>query len=325
MYARGILFGKMQYELGDHSVVKCPELGLTAEIDFKTKGWVSGTYNALGGTIRNEQTGEALFELSGLWSEEMTIKDLRNGKKDTFFDARRARPSKPQVRPLEEQDERESQKLWQKTAQAVKEKNHEVATDEKTKIEDKQREEAASRATGGVDWHPRLFRAVRADIDGEGADMEKLEWIINAQIDGATPEKQAEQVMGIYPIIPGQNTRERNIVPPNASAGNPKTAGKPASDDRPGDLIDFGQISQNDDAASAPKLDSKPATNIHDTSTNANSIHDMLESTGHKSDGPLIDFTGDMKKDLPPAKGPPPAMKRTETEESSDAFYDAQS
>lgn len=77
MYARGILFGKMKYELGDHSFVRCPELGLVADIEFKTKGWVSGTYNAIGGIIRNEQTGESLFELSGLWSDEMVLKDLR--------------------------------------------------------------------------------------------------------------------------------------------------------------------------------------------------------------------------------------------------------
>ena len=77
MYARGILFGKMKYELGDHSVVRCPELGLVADIEFKTKGWVGGTYNAIGGVIRNENTGQTLYELSGLWSEEMFIKETK--------------------------------------------------------------------------------------------------------------------------------------------------------------------------------------------------------------------------------------------------------
>lgn len=77
MYARGILFGNMKYELGDHSVVRCPELGLTADVDFKVKGWVGGTYNAIGGTIKNEKTGQVLFEISGLWSEEMFVRDLR--------------------------------------------------------------------------------------------------------------------------------------------------------------------------------------------------------------------------------------------------------
>jgi hypothetical protein len=76
MYARGILFGKMKYELGDHSYVRCPENHLVADIEFKTKGYFSGTYNAIGGTIKNEQTGEVLYELSGLWNGEMDIKDV---------------------------------------------------------------------------------------------------------------------------------------------------------------------------------------------------------------------------------------------------------
>lgn len=76
MYARGILFGKMKYELGDHSFVRCPELGLVADVEFKTKGYFGGTYNAIGGTIKNEK-GETLFELSGMWSGEMVCKDLK--------------------------------------------------------------------------------------------------------------------------------------------------------------------------------------------------------------------------------------------------------
>lgn len=70
----------MKYELGDHSFVRCSELGLVADIEFKTKGWVGGTYNAIGGFIKNERTGENLFELSGLWSDEMAIKNLKVGQ-----------------------------------------------------------------------------------------------------------------------------------------------------------------------------------------------------------------------------------------------------
>jgi hypothetical protein len=77
MYARGILFGKMKYELGDHSYVRCPELGLSADMEFKTKGWVSGTYNVIGGTIKNDRAGEVLYELSGMWTGEMFIKDMK--------------------------------------------------------------------------------------------------------------------------------------------------------------------------------------------------------------------------------------------------------
>lgn len=76
MYARGILFGKMKYELGDHSFVRCPEQHLAADIEFKTKGYFGGTYNAIGGTIKNTKTDETLFEIHGSWNGEMTIKNL---------------------------------------------------------------------------------------------------------------------------------------------------------------------------------------------------------------------------------------------------------
>lgn len=283
MYARGILFGKMKYELGDHSFVRCPELDLTADVDFKTKGWVGGTYNAIGGAIKRESTGEVLYELSGLWSEEMFIKDVATGHKEMFFNATKAKPSAPQVRPIPEQDERESQRLWEKTAKAVKERNHEVATDEKTKIEDRQREEAASRAQDDVEWHPRLFRRVQGGPGGLEEGEEDLEWIINATVDStAPPEKQTEQILAIYPIVDGQELDKSNAIPPHKGA-------KPTANDvQPNanaeeSLIDFG------DQAPAPQ----------EPPTKNNEITDLLTSTGKPSEGPLLDFTDDLKKDLP--------------------------
>lgn len=99
-----------------------------------------------------------------------------------FFDATHSKPTAPLVRPIAEQEERESQRLWEKTATAVKERNHEVATDEKTKIEDRQREEAAARAQDNVEWHPRLFRRIQGGPGGHEEGEEDLEWIINANM-----------------------------------------------------------------------------------------------------------------------------------------------
>ncbi|KAK4097524.1 Oxysterol-binding protein, partial [Parathielavia hyrcaniae] len=292
MYARGILFGKMKYELGDHSFVRCPETGLSADIDFKTKGWVSGTYNAIGGFIKNDHTGEILYELSGLWSEEMFIRDVKTGQKEMFFNALRSRPSPPVCRPLAEQEERESQRLWAKTAQAVKDRNHELATEEKTKIEEAQREEAAKRANDGVEWHPRLFRRVRGGPGGPEEGEEDLEWIINATIDGATPEKQAAQIMAIYPIVKGQKFNTQNAIPPRASQSDPSARPKEL-DGGQDDLIDFGDDS--------PAPQQEPSTTTH-----------------RAKNGPLIDFHDDMKKDLPGS------AKRADSTESDDEFVDAQ-
>jgi oxysterol-binding protein-related protein 8 len=184
MYARGILFGKMKYELGDHSYVRCPETNLTADIEFKTKGYFSGTYNAVGGVIRNEQTGETLYELCGLWSGEMYIKDVVTGHKELLFNATNAKHAPPLSRPLEEQTERESQKLWHETVLAVNARDHEKATDEKSKIEDRQREEASRRAAEGWEWRPKLFRSVRSG-PGESEEGEgDLDWILSATMYG---------------------------------------------------------------------------------------------------------------------------------------------
>lgn len=182
MYARGILFGKMKYELGDHSYIKCAENHLSADIEFKVKGWVSGGYNAIGGTIKNDKTGETYYELSGMWTGEMWAKDLRTGKKIPLFDATHAKHTPPKVRPLAEQGDRESQKLWQHVCKAVHVADHNVATDEKAKIEDRQRQEAQERTDQGVEWHPKLFRHVEAQPGGRDEGEEDLEWIIAANV-----------------------------------------------------------------------------------------------------------------------------------------------
>lgn len=99
-----------------------------------------------------------------------------------LFDATKASHTPPTARPLDEQEERESQKLWYNTAQAVIARDHELATDEKSKIEDRQRDEAAKRVEEGVEWHPRLFRPIQGGPGGSEEGEEGLDYILNAQM-----------------------------------------------------------------------------------------------------------------------------------------------
>lgn len=319
MYARGILFGKMKYELGDHSFVRCPELDLVADLDFKTKGWVGGTYNAIGGCIKRESTDEILYELSGLWSDEMYIKDVRTGHKEMFFNARTSKHSDPLVRPIEEQEERESQRLWQTTVQAVKDKDHERATDEKTKIEDRQRAEREARSQEGVEWKPRLFRRVQGGPGGLDEGEEDLEWIINAKIDDTTPEKQEEQIKAIYPVVAGQKSSSKHAIPPH----NPSTPAAEHPPKVPGgdDLINFsgsdnqGTTPAQPAAAEPTPVAPAPAEAVKERS-DSKDIQGMLSRTGTMApEGPLMDFTGDLKKSVP-------SMQRADTS-GDDEFHDA--
>ena len=52
MYARGILWGKMVLELGDVCTARNERNGFYADLMFKTKGYFSGTYNAIAGRVR---------------------------------------------------------------------------------------------------------------------------------------------------------------------------------------------------------------------------------------------------------------------------------
>ena len=99
-----------------------------------------------------------------------------------LFNARGAKHAPPQVRPLAEQDARESQRLWRKTNEAIVASDHVAATDEKTAIEEMQREEAAKRQQDGAVWHPRLFRPVRGGPGGLEEGEEGLDWILDADM-----------------------------------------------------------------------------------------------------------------------------------------------
>jgi oxysterol-binding protein-related protein 8 len=90
-------------------------------------------------------------------------------------------PSPPMARPISEQEERESQRLWKKVTDALRKKDQDTATEEKTRIEDMQREEASRRAEEGVQWRPRLFRPIEPH-GRDSLDEENLDWIINAKV-----------------------------------------------------------------------------------------------------------------------------------------------
>ena len=63
---------------------------------------------------------------------------------------------------------------------AIKDSNHTAATDEKSKIEDRQRDETAKRAEQGIEWQPRLFRKVHGGPGGAEEGEEDLDWILDA-------------------------------------------------------------------------------------------------------------------------------------------------
>lgn len=144
-------------ELGDHSTVRCEKTGLVADIEFKTKGFIGGKYDVIHGIIKNESSGEKLYELEGKWNEKMTIKNLKTKKTETFFDASSAKETLISTKSIDSMGGRESRKLWHETTEAIKARDQVTATNAKSVIEDGQREEARVRTDKGETWHPKFF------------------------------------------------------------------------------------------------------------------------------------------------------------------------
>lgn len=115
MYARGIMFGKMVLELGDHSKITNQANDMTADVEFKTKGYFTGTYNAIAGRVTH--AGKHIGDISGKWSDEMDYKEAKGGASRELFNAKQAKFAQKSVRPEEEQEEFESRRLWAKVTE----------------------------------------------------------------------------------------------------------------------------------------------------------------------------------------------------------------
>ncbi|RPD59341.1 Oxysterol-binding protein [Lentinus tigrinus ALCF2SS1-6] len=156
MYARGILWGKMVLELGDSCVVKNDQTGHYADIQFKTKGYFSGTYNAVAGRIRRGATD--IGEISGKWSATMEYKNAK-GEKRVLFDAQKdgQNVAPKWVAPEDEQESNESRRLWTRLTRAIVAKDMDAATEAKTAVEESQREARRKMEERGEVHVPRFF------------------------------------------------------------------------------------------------------------------------------------------------------------------------
>jgi len=158
MYARGILFGKMVLELGDTCTAKNEKTGLSCDLEFKTKGFFSGIYNALAGRVRHNHSD--VGDISGRWDQVMEFKSAKTSQKRILFDVtKNGHNVAPKFIPNEdEQEPNESRRLWSKLTYAIGLKDMEAATEAKSAVEDAQREMRRKMEEIGQKHEPRFFR-----------------------------------------------------------------------------------------------------------------------------------------------------------------------
>jgi len=161
LYAKGFLFGTLMMELVGTVHVRCRKTGYSAEIEFRQKPVFGGDYNALQGKIFHRNTpNNALYQIQGKWDSRIEIVDTRTHESSIFWqptvDILRNRivcqkPARDMMLP------NESDRLWEHVSAAILQGDQNRATEEKSLLERRQREDAKARTESGILHEPKLF------------------------------------------------------------------------------------------------------------------------------------------------------------------------
>ncbi|KFU99597.1 Oxysterol-binding protein-related protein 8, partial [Tauraco erythrolophus] len=159
-HCKGILYGTMTLELGGTVNITCEKTGYSATIEFKLKPFLGNndSVNQISGKIKLGK--EVLAILEGHWDSEVTISDKKTDDSEIFWnptsDIKQRRLPRYTVK-FEEQDDFESEKLWQQVTRAINNKDQTEATQEKYVLEEAQRKSAKERKLKGEEWTCKLF------------------------------------------------------------------------------------------------------------------------------------------------------------------------
>ncbi|XP_042900927.1 oxysterol-binding protein-related protein 11 isoform X2 [Parasteatoda tepidariorum] len=140
-------------ELGGRISVSCAATDYNASITFQMKPQQSGIPHKVTGEIK--QAEELVYRISGEWNNILNFTSVDNVSET--LDVQDLKRCHKHVRPLDQQDTFESRRLWQNVTKAILEENFEIATTEKLKLEELQREEERNFLSSDTEYSGKLF------------------------------------------------------------------------------------------------------------------------------------------------------------------------
>lgn len=162
LHIEGLIYGKPFVELNNCTYISS-STGFVSKIDYSGKGWLSGKKNSFTASMYPAgKEKEILYSVEGQWTDGFVIKE-GGGKKlshstevDSF-----SHSSSPKtgliVPPLESQDLYETKKAWGPVARAISKGDMDTTANEKSKIENAQRELRKKEQAEGREWERRFF------------------------------------------------------------------------------------------------------------------------------------------------------------------------
>ncbi|KAJ8974999.1 hypothetical protein NQ317_013309 [Molorchus minor] len=125
-------------ELGGTVTIACPKTGYNCTIEFITKPFYGNKKHKI-----REWNGVMEYK----WTEKET---------EEYVDVNTLYITKKQVKPISEQEENESRRLWKEVTAGLKFNEIDRATNAKQALEQKQRDEAKDRKERGQEWHTKV-------------------------------------------------------------------------------------------------------------------------------------------------------------------------
>lgn len=179
LHIEGILSFAPYVELEQKSYIQS-SAGYYTVIEYSGKGYFSGKKNTFKARIfksfkDSKKKENALYTISGQWSEKSTIakgaSTPSSSKDEVFFDASNSKPQHLTVKPIEEQHPLESRKAWQSVAEAIVKGDYDLIHEEKTKLENDQRELRKKEEENNERWARRWFDEVDYSKDSMDNDI----------------------------------------------------------------------------------------------------------------------------------------------------------
>ncbi|CAL1270877.1 unnamed protein product [Larinioides sclopetarius] len=146
-------------ELGGSVTVNCPQTGYHANVEFHTRPIYGGKKHRITTELYAPSEKKSFLTVTGEWNGVMEAK-WSTGETEVFVDTKSIPIIKKRVKPLVEQEEYESRKLWKDVTTALRLRNVEAATESKFVLEQKQREEAKHRLENKLKWETRAFHEI---------------------------------------------------------------------------------------------------------------------------------------------------------------------
>ncbi|SCV05797.1 LANO_0H15390g1_1 [Lachancea nothofagi CBS 11611] len=163
LHIEGMLVASPFVELEGKSYIQASN-GLFCVVEFSGRGYFSGKKNSFKARIFEKASDaavkeKALYTITGQWSGTSTISKGRSKKgEELFYDASKVKAEQLHVKPIEKQNSLESRKAWKKVASAIKGGDFNQIHEEKSALENGQRELRKEEQAQGTKWQRRWFK-----------------------------------------------------------------------------------------------------------------------------------------------------------------------